>query len=88
MVRAESRDGSAPSTRRHRVFSIGTLVLSVVGGFLLLYGLGTALDFIYLQSHPVAPIEAFKIGVEYTVAGGVLLLVTLSVRFIPRVLNQ
>jgi hypothetical protein len=88
MVRAETGNGSPPSTRRHRIFSIGTLVLSVVGGLLLLYGLGKALDFIYFQSHPVPPVRAFMLGFEYTVTGGVLILVALSVRFVPRVLGQ
>lgn len=88
MVLAESSDGSSPSARRRRVFSIGRLVLSVVGGLLLLYGLGKAVDFIYLQSHPVDPVEAFMLGFEYTVAGGVLILVALTVRFVPRVLSQ
>ena len=49
---------------------LGAGIVMVLGGLLLLFiGLGTALDYMVAQSHPVGATEALLLRAEYTAAG-------------------
>ena len=64
------------TTTRQQKILIGVGSLLGLGGLLLLFiGIGTALDFVYAQSHPVSLATAFLSRIEYTVAGLTLLFV-------------
>lgn len=53
---------------------LGGITVLGLGGLLLIgIGLGTALDYLVAQSHPVGPMQAFLLRAEYTVAGVFLL---------------
>ncbi|WP_410765862.1 hypothetical protein [Haloferax sp. DFSO60] len=56
-----------------RLLTGAGLVVAVCGLLLFLNGVGTALHFMYGQSHPVAPRVAFSLEIEHTVGGALLL---------------
>ena len=55
------------------------LAVALCGLVLFLNGIGTAVHFLYGQSHPVPPAVAFSLELEHTLAGLVLLPVGLTV---------
>ena len=71
-----------PTTTRQQKILFGVGSLLGLGGLLLLFiGVGTALELVYAQSHPVPPATALSLRIEYTVAGLILLSVSgLAVR--------
>lgn len=48
--------------------------MAFTGVCLLVLGLGTALDFVVAQSHPVSPQKAPSLKIEYSIVGTVLFL--------------
>ena len=59
------------------------LVVFLCGIPPLLYGLGTAYDYLCCQSHPVPTAVAFSLKIEFTVAGLVLLFVGVGLVVLP-----
>jgi hypothetical protein len=71
-----NHDETSTTTRRQKIlFGVGSLL--GLGGLLLLFiGIGTTLEFVYAQSHPVSPATALSLRIEYTIIGLILLFVS------------
>lgn len=67
------------SNHRQTFLTGAGLLVALCGLVLFLNGVGTALYFLYGQSHPVSPAVAFSLELEHTLAGLVLLPVGLTV---------
>lgn len=65
-----ARTGPLSSATLRRVLVVG---LVLAGALLLFIGLGSALDALVAQSHPIDPATALLLRAEYTLAGAILL---------------
>lgn len=67
------------SNHRRTLLTGAGLLVALCGLVLFLNGVGTALYFLYGQSHPVSPVVAFSLELEHTLAGLVLVPVGLTI---------
>lgn len=59
------------------------LVVGLCGFPLFLLGVGTAVDYLCCQSHPVPAVVAFSLKIEFTVAGILLMLTGFGLVLLP-----
>ena len=59
------------------------LLLGLCGIPLFLVGVGTAIDYLCCQSHPVPTAVAFSLKLEFTVAGSILMAAGLCLLLLP-----
>lgn len=83
MSTPDSRGESAPGRFQPGQLRRIGLLLGLCGVPLFLVGVGTAVDYLCCQSHPVPPAVAFSLKLEFTVAGSLLMVAGLGLLLLP-----
>lgn len=74
MSTPDGQDETSPGAFQPEKLRRASLVLGLCGLTLFLTGIGTAVDYLCCQSHPVPPAVAFSLRLEFTVAGLLLII--------------
>lgn len=83
MSTPDGQDETSPGGFQPEKLRRAGLVLGLCGLPLFLIGIGTAVDYLCCQSHPVPPAIAFSMRLEFTVAGLLLIIAGFGLVLLP-----